>query len=69
VSEKEATRQLQKMLNSLTIGSVCHLLAEANRKAVEESGQADDPVAMGRCDIADHVLFCIGVGLDAALPR
>jgi hypothetical protein len=57
------------MLKSLTIGSILHLLAEAHRKHVEDAGQADDPVAMGRCDIADHVLFCAGVGLDAALPR
>lgn len=68
MSEQEAKRQLQRMLRSLTIGSVCHLLAEAHRKNVEDAGQADDPVTMGRCDIADHVLFCLGVGLDSALP-
>ena len=69
MSEKEAIRHLQTMLRSFTIGSVLHLLAEANRKQVEDSGQADDPVASGRCDISDHVLFCVGVGLDAAMPQ
>jgi hypothetical protein len=69
MSEKTAMRHLQMMLQSLTIGSILHLLAEAHRNQVEEAGQADDPVAKGRCDIADHILFCVGVGLDAALPR
>jgi hypothetical protein len=69
VSEKEAIRQLQKMLRSYTIGSVCHLLADAHRKHVEDAGQAGDPVAVRRNEIAQHVLFCIGVGLDSAIPH
>jgi hypothetical protein len=68
MSEQQAKRHLQTMLRSLTIGSILHLLAEAHRNQVEEAGQADDPVAKGRCEIADHVLFCTGIGLDAALP-
>ena len=69
MSEKKAKRHLQEMLQSLTIGSVCHLLAEAHRAHIQEAGQADDPVASGHCEIADHVLFCVGVGLDAAMPQ
>ena len=69
MSKKEAVRQFQKMLKSFTIGSICHLLAEANRKKIGNAGGADNQVASGKCDIADHVLFCVGVGLDAALPE
>jgi hypothetical protein len=69
MTEKAALTALQRMLRHYTIGSVLHLLAEANRKHVEETVGADDPVASGRCDIADHVLFCVGVGLDAAMPQ
>ena len=57
------------MLHSLTPGSILQLLAEAYRKNTEIAGLAHDPVAIGKCDIADHVLFCVGVGLDAALPQ
>lgn len=69
MSEKEALRQLRKMRRAFTIGSICHLLAEANRKHMEETGDAPDHVVSGKCDVADHVLFCLGVGLDSALPQ
>lgn len=67
MSEKEAKRQLQKMLHSLTIGSCIHLLAEAYRMNVVMAGLGQDHVALGRCDVVDHVCFCVGVGLDSAL--
>lgn len=67
MSEKEAKRQLQKMLRSLTIGSCIHLLSEAYRMNVVSAGLGHDPVELGRCDVVDHVCFCVGVGLDSAL--
>jgi hypothetical protein len=69
MSEQEARRHLRRMLRSFTPGSILHLLAEAYRKRMEVAGLADDPTASGRCDIADRVLFCVGIGLDAVLPR
>ncbi len=67
MSEREAKRQLQRMLRSLTIGSCIHLLAEAYRMNVVSAGLSHDHVSLGRCDVVDHVCFCVGVGLDSAL--
>lgn len=67
MSESEALRQLKRMLRSFTVGSILHLLSEAYRRNSEQAHPAADPVASGRCDIVDHVLFCVGVGLDSAV--
>jgi hypothetical protein len=69
MSEPEARRQLRRMLRHFTPGSILHLMSEAYRQKIEEAGLADDPTASVKCDTADRVLFCVGIGLDAVLPR
>jgi hypothetical protein len=68
MTEKEAQRQLRLMLRGFTPGSILHLLAEAFRAHAEQY-RADDPERLKQqCDLADSVLFVIGLGLDAACP-
>ena len=67
MTEKAALSALQRILKQYTVGSTLHLLAEAHRKHVQLAGQADDPVMEGRAEVVDHVLFCVGVGLDSVL--
>ena len=69
MTELEAKRQLRQMLRILSPGSILHLLGEAYRRNSEAAGLGNDPVAQGKCDVMDHVLFCLGVGIDAALPQ
>jgi len=57
------------MLSSFTPGSILHLLAGAF-KAHAEEGYSDDAARIRQqCDLAESVLFVVGIGLDAACPR
>ncbi len=68
MTEREAKRQLRLMLRSFTPGSVLHLLAESFRAHAEQY-RTDDPQRLRQqCDLADSVLFVVGLGLDAACP-
>lgn len=68
MTEREAQRQLRRMLASFTPGSILHLLAEAFRAHAEQY-RGDDPRRLRQqCDLADSVLFVVGLGLDAACP-
>jgi hypothetical protein len=69
MSEKEAQRQLRRMLRAFTPGSILHLLAEAFRAHAEQARIDNDPRTSQQCDLADAVLFVVGLGLDAACPR
>jgi hypothetical protein len=69
MTEKEAKRQLRRMLVTLTPGSILHLLAEAFRAHAERSQTNDDAVIKQQCDMAEGALFVVGLGLDAACPR
>jgi hypothetical protein len=57
------------MLQSFTAGSILHLLAEAFRAHTEQHQADDDPRIKHQCNLADTVLFVVGLGLDAACPR
>jgi len=69
MTEKEAQRQLRKMLASYSPGSILHLLAEAFRAHAERYYADNAARVKQQCDLADTVLFVVGLGLDAACPR
>jgi len=69
MTEREAQRQLRRMLRAFTPGSVLHLLAEAFRAHAEQYRGDDDARVRQQCDLADAVLFVVGLGLDAACPQ
>ena len=69
MTEWETQRQLRRMPNNFTLGSILHLLAEAFRVHVEQAQADNNPRITHQCDLADSMLFVIGMGIDAACPR
>lgn len=68
MNEKEAKRQLARMLRSYTAGSVLHLLADLHRESAEQARKAEDAVKYRQCKLVEHALVIVGMGVDAALP-
>ena len=69
MTEKEAQRQLRRMLRSYTPGSILHLLAEAFRAHAEQAQADNDPRIKEQCDLAESCLLVVGMGIDAICPR
>ena len=69
MSEKEAQRQLRRMLRSFTPGSILHLLGEAFRAHAEQAQADNDPRIKEKCDLAQGCLYVVGLGIDAICPR
>ena len=69
MTEREAQRQLRRMLRAFTPGSILHLLAEAFRAHAEQAQADNGQRVKQQCDLADTVLFVVGLGLDAACPQ
>lgn len=68
MDETKVKRQLERMLRSYTLGSVLHLLADLHRQAADEAQEADEVQRYLQHKTIEHVLFVIGLGVDAALP-
>jgi phosphoglycerate dehydrogenase-like enzyme len=68
MNEKQAKRQLAKLLRSYTSGSVLHLLADLHRDTAEKARRADDAVTYGQHKLVEQTLVVVGMGVDAALP-
>ena len=69
MSEKEAQKQLRRMLTSFTPGSILHLLAEAMRAHAEQTQADNDPRIKEQCDLAEACLVVVGMGIDAVCPQ
>jgi hypothetical protein len=69
MTQNQAKKHLGRMLRSLTPGSVLHLLGEVIREEGEAARRSGDKKLHRRCQVAEHALFVVGMGLDAALPQ
>ncbi len=69
MTEKKAKKQLRKMLDAWTAGSVLSLLAELFRDDAEEARRAGDRTAERQCRNAEATLIVVGLGIDAIRPR
>ncbi len=69
MSEKQAKKQLRKMLDTFTAGTVLHLLGEVFRDHAEKARKAGDATAIEQCRNVEATLFVVGLGIDAARPR
>jgi hypothetical protein len=66
MTEKQAKKQLKKMLDDFTPGTILHFLGEIFKKSAERE---TDPVAAQRCKNVECALFVVGLGVDAACPQ
>lgn len=69
MTEEKAKKQLRKMLDSFTAGTVLHLLGELFRDDAEEARQSGDSTAERQSRNVEATLFVVGIGIDAARPR
>lgn len=69
MTEKKAKKQLRRMLESLTPGTVLSLMSEIFRDDAEEARRAGDDVAQRQCRNAEATLIVVGLGIDAIRPR
>ena len=66
MTEKMAKEHLRAMLDSLTAGTVLHLLAEV---ILADAREAGGDLAVERGVAVEKTLFVVGLGIDAALPH
>lgn len=70
MKERQAKKQLENMLQSFTVGSILHLLADLLRNEGHKAARASGDGSLYRqCKQAESTLFVVGLGLDAVLPR
>lgn len=69
MTEKKAKRELRRMLDDFTAGTLLHFLADLFHDDAEEARQAGDDLAAGQCQRVEATLFVVGIGIDAARPR
>jgi hypothetical protein len=69
VTQKKVKKQLRRMLDDFTAGTVLHFLADVFHEDAEEAGRAGDDLAAGQCRRVEAALFVLGLGIDAARPR
>ncbi len=69
MTDDAATRQLKRMLESFTVGSVLHLLAEIFEEIAKEARQDGDEIRYEQCRTVAATLFTVGLGVDSACPR
>ena len=68
MTEKQAKKQLSKVLSHFTPGSVLDLLGGVYADHAEVARQQGDAVAYDRCQLVQHALVVVGMGVDAVLP-
>jgi hypothetical protein len=69
VTESQAKRQLERMLKTLTPGSVLHLLADVIREDGDGARSEGNVTSYRQCLMVESTLIVVGMGLDAALPQ
>ncbi len=69
MTQNQAKKYLERMLRSFTPGSVLHLLGEVIREEGEGARSSGNKNLHRQCQVAEHALFVVGMGLDAALPQ
>lgn len=69
MTEKQAKKQLRRLLDDFTVGTVLHFLGEIYRELAEQARRDNDPPAFERHKNVECALFVIGLGVDAACPR
>jgi hypothetical protein len=69
VTEKRAKKQLRRMLDDFSAGTLLHFLADLCQDDAEEAREAGDDLAAGQCQRVEATLFVVGMGIDAARPR
>lgn len=69
MNEKKAKKQLRRMLDAFTAGTVLHLLAELFRDDADEARQDGDSNAEQQSRNAEAALYVVGLGIDAICPR
>jgi hypothetical protein len=69
VTEKKAKRQLRKMLDAFTGGTLLHFLADVFGEDAAEAGRAGDRTAERQGRTVEAAPFVVGLGIDAARPR
>jgi hypothetical protein len=67
--EKQAKKQLEKMLRSFTLGSVLNLLEDLYRQEAKEARRENNVTRYRQCRLVESTLIVVGMGLDAACPR
>jgi hypothetical protein len=65
MTETQARSGLRRMLRTLTVGSLLHLLAELYHEAADRGKDRSDHNAQ---EVA-ATLFVVGIGIDAVCPR
>lgn len=68
MTEKQAKKQLRKMLADFTPGTVLHFFGEVFRELADEARRDNDPIAVERRKNVECALFVVGLGVDAACP-
>lgn len=68
MTEKQAKRQLREILETLTAGSILHLLSEVFHEEAEEARLAGDVRAYRQDRNVEATLFVVGLGIDSARP-
>ncbi len=69
MTEQRAKKQLRRMLDDFTAGTVLYFLADVFREDAEAARQAGDDLAATQCKNVEAALFVVGMGIDAARPR
>lgn len=66
---EKAKKQLEKMLRSLTPGSVLMLIGEVFGTWAEEARRGGSDVGEESFKLAESTMTVVGLGLDAILPK
>lgn len=69
MTEKQAKRQIKKMLRSYTAGSVVHLLADIYAERAAKAVRRHDMVLSDRCKQVQHALIVLGMGVDSVRAK
>ena len=67
MTETQAKKQLTKMLDRFTVGSVLHLLADLSREIAQDADRVGDPVKYEQAKSVERTLFVVGVGIDSMM--
>lgn len=68
MNEVEAKDRLADVLDSFTVGSILHLLAEIWAKHAEDALIRGKVQLSEQCRLVEHTLIVVGMGIDAAMP-
>lgn len=69
MTEKQAKRQVKKLLRTFTVGSVLHLLADIYAERSAKALRSRDIVLSDRCKQVQHALIVLGMGVDSVRAK